>query len=348
MAQDNICRYTSPSNIALIKYWGKYGRQYPRNASISLTLDSAYSDTSVEYSERAKAGDAVSISFYFEGQANPAFQQKIEKYLNSILDDLSFLKTHELIIRSSNSFPHSAGIASSASAMSALAMCLCAIENKIGTPFASQEALLKKASHLSRLGSGSASRSVYPIAAVWGEHPNIAEASNDYAIPYAQQLHEVFSTYQNDILIISRKEKKVSSTQGHALMEQNVYAASRYAQAEERMTRLLAAMQAGDLDTFGKIVEGEALSLHAMMMAAADPFILLHGNTLEAISRIQQYRQETNVPLYFSLDAGPNPHLLYPEQYSSPVKAFIHSELKGLCHEGMVIEDKVGQGPRLL
>ena len=90
MAQDNTCRYTSPSNIALIKYWGKYGRQYPRNASISLTLDSAYSDTSVEYSERAKAGDAVSISFYFEGQANPAFQQKIEKYLNSILDEVSF------------------------------------------------------------------------------------------------------------------------------------------------------------------------------------------------------------------------------------------------------------------
>jgi len=346
MAQNNICRYTSPSNIALIKYWGKYGRQYPRNASISLTLDQAYSDTSVEYVEREVAGESVSIDFYFEDKANAAFEQKLEKFLNSILDEVSFLRTHHLTIRSSNSFPHSAGIASSASAMSAVAMCLCQIENTIGEPYASPEALLQKASYLARLGSGSACRSVYPIAAVWGEHSAIAAASNDHAIPYAEHLHEVFQSYKNDILIVSRKEKKVSSTQGHALMENNVYAASRYAQAEERMTRLLAAMKAGDLETFGEIVEGEALSLHAMMMAANDPFILLQPNTLEVLARVKDFRSESKVPLYFSLDAGPNPHLLYPADYTSQVKHFIADDLQGLCHDNMVIADQVGKGPK--
>ena len=28
--------YQAPSNIALVKYWGKYGVQLPKNASISL------------------------------------------------------------------------------------------------------------------------------------------------------------------------------------------------------------------------------------------------------------------------------------------------------------------------
>lgn len=348
MIQNNIVRYTSPSNIALIKYWGKYGRQYPRNASISLTLDSAYSDTSIAYEERTIAGDTVSIDFYFEDAPNEAFKTKLEKYLNSIIDEVSFLRTHHLTIRSSNSFPHSAGIASSASAMSAIAMCLCRIENEIGKPYSNEEALLHRASYLARLGSGSACRSVYPVAAVWGAHPQIQKGNNDHAIPFAEHLHSVFHNYKNDILIISRKEKSVSSTQGHALMEGNIYAASRYAQAEERMVRLLAAMNTGDLEEFGKIVEGEALSLHAMMMAAEHPFTLLRPNTLEAISRIQRFRAETNTPLYFSLDAGPNPHLLYPDEYTAKVKAFIERELVSLCHEDMVIEDQVGQGPKQL
>ncbi len=346
MATEKTCRYTSPSNIALIKYWGKYGRQYPRNASISLTLDSAYSDTSVVYEERAHAGKEVSIDFYFEGEKNAAFQVKLEKYLNSIIDEVSFLRTHHLTIRSTNSFPHSAGIASSASAMSAVAMCLCRIENEIGKPFDSEAALLNKASYLARLGSGSACRSVYPVAAVWGAHPSIEGATNDYAIPYAEHLDPVFHTYKNDILIISRKEKKVSSTQGHALMEGNVYAASRYTQAEQRMTRLLDVMKAGDLEEFGAIVEGEALSLHAMMMAADNPFTLLEPNTLEAISRLQAYREESKVPVYFSLDAGPNPHVLYPAEYQDQVQEFIKREMQSLCHEGMVIGDQVGQGPK--
>jgi len=111
---------------------------------------------------------------------------------------------------------------------------------------------------------------------------------------------------------------------------------------------LLAAIKSGDLEEFGKIVEGEALSLHAMMMAAENPFTLLEPNTLEAISRIQAYRADSHIPLYFSLDAGPNPHLLFPEQYSIQVKEFIKNELKALCHNGLVIADQVGQGPKLI
>ena len=39
----------SPSNIALIKYWGKYGLQFPINPSISFTLSNCKTITSIEY-----------------------------------------------------------------------------------------------------------------------------------------------------------------------------------------------------------------------------------------------------------------------------------------------------------
>ena len=44
----------SPSNIALIKYWGKYGLQFPINPSISFTLSNCKTITSIEYCPRSK------------------------------------------------------------------------------------------------------------------------------------------------------------------------------------------------------------------------------------------------------------------------------------------------------
>ena len=116
--------WKSPSNIALVKYWGKFGNQMPKNASVSFTLDHAFTQTSIAYSSRPNASDEISIHFLFEGQENPSFQKKIQVFLNSVLHEFPFLKELHLDIKSENSFPHSTGIASSASSMSALALCL--------------------------------------------------------------------------------------------------------------------------------------------------------------------------------------------------------------------------------
>ena len=340
-------RWRSPSNIALVKYWGKYGEQLPRNPSISLTLSSAATDTTLYYSPK-QSGTTIELDFYFAGKARPDFSKKIEKYLSSLVEVFPFVKQFHFRIETDNSFPHSAGIASSASAMSALALCLCSMEQGLFGTLENLDDFFQKASHLARLGSGSACRSVYPYAAVWGEDSAIDNSSNLHAIPYANKIHEVFHTFHDDILIISKAEKSVSSRAGHALMEGNIYADNRYRQARQRLSRLVDAMRAGDLETFGALTEAEALTLHALMMTSVPPYLLMEANSLTAIRKVQAWRKDTGHPLYFTLDAGPNLHLLYPNSIAEPVKQFIRTELTPLCHEGIYIADRCGIGPEQL
>lgn len=337
--------WKSPSNIALIKYWGKHGNQLPQNPSISFTLNNAFTETSISHSPKTSNLDAISFDFYFEGARMDSFKPKIEKFLNAVVDIFPFIKQLHLKIESKNSFPHSAGIASSASAMSAMALCLCSIEETLFGQKLSEEEFLRKASYVSRLGSGSACRSVYPLAAVWGKSLHVDKSDDEFAIPFADKLHPIFKDLHNDILIVSKEEKGVSSSQGHALMENNIYAENRYKQANLRLGRLLEALKSGDLETFGSIVESEALTLHAMMMASYKPFILMKPNTLVIIDLIKEFRKESKIPLYFSLDAGPNPHLMYPASANTEVKGFINDILADFCKDRFWIADRIGEGP---
>ncbi len=336
--------WRSPSNLALVKYWGKYGRQLPRNASISFTLQNAYSETSLAYQPKKDDGQ-ISVAFTFEEEENKAFEDKIVRFLGSILEYFPFLTAYHLELASHNSFPHSAGIASSASSMSALALCLCSMERQVGITLPNEEQFYKKASDIARLGSGSASRSVYPHLALWGETDLAKGSSNEFAIPYGEQVHEVFHSFHDDILMVSRREKSVSSTAGHALMEGNPFAEVRYQQAHRNLERLLVALREGDLETFGVITEQEALQLHALMMTSEPSYILMEGGSIDIIKRVRAWREQTGHPLYFSLDAGPNLHLLYPDRIKKEVTAFIEAELLEFCEDRHYLQDQVGRGP---
>ncbi len=337
--------WQSPSNIALVKYWGKHGIQLPRNPSISLTLDEAHTKTFMSYSPKKNLDVDIDLDFYFEGQPNQAFANKIVKFLSGLSEIFPFVKQLKFKIESENSFPHSSGIASSASSMSALALCLCTLESDLFGTLKDDKEFRRKASYISRLGSGSACRSVYAHAGLWGTSGSIKDSSDLYAIPYQDEIHKIFKTFHDDILIVSQGEKAVSSRAGHALMDGNDYAAPRYKQANQRLHRLLAAMKSGDLETFGNITENEALTLHALMMTSNPAYILMKPNSLEMINRIRNFRADTGHPIYFTLDAGPNIHLLYPDNIYFDVKDFIQTELVPLCENGMMIPDKVGLGP---
>ena len=91
-----------------------------------------------------------------------------------------------------------------------------------------------------------------------------------------------------------------------------VYVTNRYQQARQRLHQLLIALKKGDLDVFGNIAENEALTLHALMMTSSPSYLLMRPNTIKLIELVRDFRQNTKLPLYFSLDAGPNLHLLYP------------------------------------
>jgi diphosphomevalonate decarboxylase len=174
--------------------------------------------------------------------------------------------------------------------------------------------------------------------------PALKGSSDDFATPLATRMHDVFKTYRDAILIVSKAEKSVSSRAGHGLMEGNAFARPRYAQARARMKTLLAAIRAGDVETFGQISEDEALTLHALMMTGSPSYILMRPNSLRMIEMIRAYRAETRQPLYFSLDAGPNLHLLYPESNATAIESFITSELVPLCEDRRWIADRVGLG----
>lgn len=335
--------WRSPSNIAIIKYWGKHGNQLPRNPSISFTLSNAFTETIVEYEVQEYSSDQLMLDFYFEGQPNEAFGARVRTFLEKNLVYFPFLKNLHLSIDSHNSFPHSSGIASSASSMSALCLCLTTLESELTATDFSHNEFIQKASFISRLASGSACRSVYAEAAIWGSN-NTIDASDVYAVPY-QELHPIFKTMHDDILIVSKEEKKVSSTAGHALMEGNPFSETRYALANARFEELLTVLRKGHMDAFGKIAEDEALTLHALMMCSDPSYILLEPNTLAIIAEIRRFRKEKELPLYFTLDAGPNIHLLYPDSIHAEAQEFIQNNLLQYCDEQKIIKDIVGAGP---
>ncbi len=341
--------WQSPSNIALVKYWGKRENQIPANPSISFTLTNCHSTTTLNYSRRTEEQKAedFEFDFYFEGKAKEDFKPKIQKFFQRIEKFCPYLKDYKFEIFSENSFPHSSGIASSASGMSAIALCLMDLEKEL-YPAITDEYYCRKASFLARLGSGSASRSIDGGLVVWGEHDKIQGSSNEYGISFPFAVHDIFKTYRDTILLVDKGEKQVSSTVGHDLMHGHPFAANRFKQANENLDKLITILESGDTSAFIKIVESEALTLHAMMMSSQPYFILMKPNTLQIINKIWTYRESTGIPVCFTLDAGANVHILYPEKHENEILEFINNELVVYCQNGHYICDRVGDGAKKL
>lgn len=339
--------YRSPSNIALVKYWGKKENQIPANPSISFTLDACATTTYLSYRKLSEPSDTFSFDLFFEGEPKPEFRPKIETFLKRIAEYLPFLRDYHFKIETSNSFPHSSGIASSASGMSALALCLMQLERELN-PDMTEDFFTKKASFLARLGSGSACRSLEGDLVQWGEHEDNKASSDLYGVRYPHEVHKVFKKFHDTILLVDKGEKQVSSTVGHELMHGHPFAEQRFSQAHENLSKLKAIFKEGNLDEFIKIIESEALTLHAMMMTSHPYFILMKPNTLEIINRIWAFRQRSKTHVCFTLDAGANVHVLYPENEREKVFQFITDELIAFCQNQQYICDRIGFGARFL
>ncbi|MAB47488.1 MAG: diphosphomevalonate decarboxylase [Flavobacteriaceae bacterium] len=337
-------KWESPSNIALVKYWGKKENQIPENPSISFTLSNCKTITKLTYTKKESKG--FSFDVYFEGEQNEAFKPKILTFFERIEEYVTFLRDYHFKIETSNTFPHSSGIASSASGMSALALCLMSVEIDLGADYTS-EYFNKKASFLARLGSGSACRSIEGELVVWGQNES-TESSDLYGIKFDGEVHSNFKNYQDAILLVDKGEKQVSSTVGHKLMFGHPFAEQRFAQAHDNLAKLKTILATGDLQNFVKIVESEALTLHAMMMTSMPYFILMKPNTLEIINKIWKYRAENNSNVCFTLDAGANVHVLYPKNEKESVLKFINDELAEHCQNGHFITDFIGKGAKLI
>lgn len=356
-------QWSSPSNIALVKYWGKkdkhpslkgeQAKQIPANPSVSFTLNNCKTITQLAFVKRDTSSalsvtdSGFSFDLLFEGKPKEDFKPKIQQFFERVVVYLPFLKDYHFTIDTQNTFPHSSGIASSASGMAALAMNLMSLEKELN-PGMTENYFYHKASFLARLGSGSACRSVKGEVVVWGNHNNIQGSSDLFGVEFANTIHQNFKNFQDTILLVDKGEKQVSSSVGHNLMNGHPFAEMRFEQAHENLDKLIHVFESGNLDEFITIVESEALTLHSMMMTSIPYFILMKPNTLEIINAIWKYRNETKIPVCFTLDAGANVHVLYPESVKENVLQFIKDELVGYCQNAQYICDEIGIGSQLL
>lgn len=337
--------WMSPSNIAIIKYWGKKGLQYAMNPSLSISLSASYTETSVKAIPSGN-GD-FTYEFYFDGSPKASFRAKLDLFFSRLPEGFEFLTDYHLEIHSSNTFPHSTGIASSASAMSALALCLCDLRQQIKQDL-NEDDFYHTASQVARIGSGSACRSVYGGYVNWGAVDTLPGSSDEFG-NMIEKIHPAFQQMQDSILIVSKEEKSVSSSVGHQLMNGHPFANQRFAQAEVHHKEMLKILDEGNFNAFTKICEAEALSLHAMMMTSESSFILMMPESISIIQKIRKYRELSGAPLCFTLDAGPNVHLLYPATAKEQIRKEFINEILIPQHPNLtILHDQLGEGPRKL
>jgi diphosphomevalonate decarboxylase len=330
-------RSQAPSNIALVKYWGKKGEQLPQNPSLSMTLTAALTRMKANVDSRP-AKEFVS-GVLFEGEQKLQFKQRLNKRMAPVLIRHPELAQFHLNIETENTFPHSCGIASSASSMAAFAQILAQVLNEHGKKCDDQETSL-----IARLLSGSACRSLNSGYVSWGECDYIESSSDHWATEIEQSMiHETFRNVNNRILIINGGKKSTSSAIGHELMKAHPYAESRYKSARMHHRLLLESLYGGDWEMFGQTIEAEALELHAMMMTSYPGYFLLEPKGLEAIQLLRKWREDQQKDLYFTLDAGTNLHCLYPDEQSTEIEAFLDDLLNHLGLTGRFIQDSIAR-----
>ena len=333
-----------PSNIALIKYWGKLPNQIPMNSSISLTLNKCHTISSIKFDIKQRKNDNIDFKFTFHNKKMKSFEEKIKSFLTKILPYAPYIKNYTMSINSQNSFPHSSGIASSASAFASLSLCIMSMEKQIYG--LDDDFFIKKASFLSRLGSGSACRSINGSICVWGQSKFIKGSSNIYAIKYPYEINPIYDSIHNAILVVDSNSKKISSSQGHDLVNKNKFVKVKNAISNQNMSKIKDLLKNGDLFQLGNMVEQESLTLHAMMMTSNPYFILMKPNTLNILEKIILFRQDSKNNIFFTMDAGANVHLLYPKSQKNQVKSFISSQLLQYCKDKYVIYDYSGNGSK--
>ncbi len=335
--------WESPSNIALIKYWGKKPGQIPANASLSLTLSKARTITRMTATADMHHPGIRTVN----GEAEHPFRHKLDQLLEKLAGEIPLLKTLSLDIETENSFPHSAGIASSASGISAFILCLLEITGEYLGLSPEHETFFRAASYASRIGSGSACRSVYGGLTVWGRHPAIEGSSDFFAIPAGDVAHARAEDWCDTILVVSSRPKSLASSLGHHLMTGHPFEQGRYLQAGQNLEALLEAMQQNQFERIAAITECEALSLHGLLMTSHEQGLLLLPGSIEIVHRIRQARKE-GLPVFFTIDAGPNIHLLYPATAKQAVAGFCRDRLLEFCENNYHIDDHGGSGPRSL
>lgn len=292
----------APVNIALIKYWGKRDIELnlPVTDSLSIGLRTLGTRTRIRWTE---GEDSISLNGELLPSDN-AFVSRTRQYLNYFRPNPSL----GFIIDTYNDVPTGAGLASSASGYAALVLAL--------NDLCQWQLNKTHLSILARIGSGSASRSLWDGLVHWHAGTQ-ADGMDSYATPIAHQLPSL----RVGLLTLSRKTKPISSRLG---MQQTVHGLSLYPawkpMVEQHLSQLQTAIAAQDIAQIGEISEHNALSMHATMLSASPALCYFLPETIATLQTLWQARSE-GLACWATLDAGPNVKLLFDVNEEAAVKA---------------------------
>lgn len=279
-------------NIALLKYWGKKDEalKLPFQTSISLTLEGLYTVSTLTIDPDFKEDE-----LYLNGEkASDKEQEKIRAFF-----DL-FRKMYKckgyIRVNSENHVPTGAGLASSASAYASIATGLNDLFNlKLGK---------KEISMLARLGSGSASRSIFGGFTIW-HHGDTHESS------FAENIQSDWDDLVFVVVVLSKDKKKISSREAMA-KSVKLPAYQTFLDESKKMVPLfMEAIQSKELHKLGPLVEKSSDLLHATIRSTGIDYYL--PETYELLKFIKDLKHEA--PLYYTIDAGPNVKLLTSRRY---------------------------------
>lgn len=277
-------------NIAFIKYWGNQDDELrlPANPSLSMNLESLHTVTTVSF-DNALPNDVLAINQQPVGGPGLA---RVSKSLDLIRAEAGLKLAAR--VESESNFPVGSGIASSAAAFAALS-----VAGAAAAGLQLNEAAL---SRLARRGSGSASRSVPAGYCQWVTGSDETSIATSIAPPTHWDLQDI-------VVIVSQEHKAVGSTGGHPLAQTSSLQAARVAGAAARLQACRDALLARDLSIMGPVMEEDAVMMHAVMMTSHPPLFYWSPATMAIIQATQQWRDE-GLEVYFTIDAGPNVHLI--------------------------------------
>lgn len=278
-------------NIAFIKYWGNqdHALRIPSNGSLSMNLAGLETRTTVRF-DKSLPADTLALN------GSPAPAAALAR-VSAMLDRVRRAAGLDLCaaVESANNFPMGAGIASSASAFSALALAASAAAG-LDLP----EADL---SRLARTGSGSACRSVPGGFVEW-------QAGSTHADSFAFSIAPVDHWDLVDcVAVVSEVHKKTGSTEGHAVADTSPLQAARVADAERRLNQCRSAILDRDFAAFADVVEQDSNAMHGIMMTGSPRLLYWQPGTLAVMHAVQAWRAE-GLEACYTIDAGPNVHVL--------------------------------------
>jgi len=319
---------SAPANIAFVKYWGARDleRALPHHPSISMTLEVCRSVTTVEPREDL-ARDEVRLAGADGRLEAPgeAFADRVRRHLEAIRARTGRKERFHVVTR--NTFPAAAGLASSASGFAALAA---AVDRALGLGADAGEL-----SVLARLsGSGSAARSVLGGYVEWP-----AEPGDD--APAARISPAAHWDLRCVIALLETGQKEISSLEGHRRAATSPHFARRLELVPERLDAVRRAVRDRDLSSLGRVLEREAIELHAIAMTSEPPIFYWRPATLEVLAAVRELRRG-GARAWSTMDAGANVHVICPPE-DEPMVAAALAVAPGV---GGLIRDRVGDGPR--